>query len=509
MEHLNALSISNPRVTAIGATRVSTPAQMKQYGPDRQVEDIESEARRLGLSLATVIHEQISGATPVNDRETIQTYFDLAEKHPGLHFIFPKVDRIGRKVLPILQIIEGLQERRAVVHVCGVQADSYSNQWWFMINQLSAMAQFDHGNIRENMARGKRLKAQSGQWAHGLPPYGFELIRDPQSGRVLEVAVVEAQAAAVRRIYELAVMYGAGKIKEILEAEGFPPPALPKSFEGRTTRNESQWSTTTIKNILKNPAYSGRYVLGRHADVPPSEWVITPVPVIVPLDQWERTRRILQTRAKERTSTRQGTTQLLSGFIRCAECGAALSWTNVPGKRADGSIYRSHYYKCWLSNSASAKRQNREVCQNKKFWRIHELDELAWEFLVSRVTDEAWLDRKMNGEAAPPSLDHSARIAELEAAIKRAFEPFAKGDLSYEVAQSLAQPYQEELRTLKAMLAVPVTSRPRVDVRVFSREVAAALRGALDVERKREAMSTFGVRFTVGPQGIVSMDLNY
>ena len=85
-------------------------------------------------------------------------------------------------------------------------------------------------------------RARLGQ-AIGRPPYGYQVGSD---GRY---QVDEQESAVVRRIFELCLHDGLGirRIAQRLNEEGYQ------------TRRGRNWSMVTIRDLLRNPVYTGRY----------------------------------------------------------------------------------------------------------------------------------------------------------------------------------------------------------------------------------------------------------
>ena len=114
---------------------------------------------------------------------------------------------------------------------------------------IDAAALIDLWRLRSDPApdverRRERLleKARLGQ-AIGRPPYGYRIGED---GRY---EVKEAEAAIVRRIFNLYLHDGLG-IRRIAQR---------LNGEGARTRRGRNWSMITIRDLLRNPVYIGRY----------------------------------------------------------------------------------------------------------------------------------------------------------------------------------------------------------------------------------------------------------
>lgn len=183
-------------------------------------------------------------------------------------------------------------------------------------------------DLRDRTHRGLTGRALAGASAGGLP-YGYRVTEKGQR------AIDETQADVVRRIYaEYLAGFTARDIAGRLNADGIP------SGRGST------WCASAIHGdtrrgigILANPVYMGRQVWNRSTWVkdpdtgrrlrrerPQSEWITTDLPelAIIPRQTWDAAQRRLTGRASPGVRGGQKSKHLLSGLLRCGECGGPL-----------------------------------------------------------------------------------------------------------------------------------------------------------------------------------------
>jgi site-specific DNA recombinase len=165
-----------------------------------------------------------------------------------------------------------------------------------------------------------------------------------------------------------------------LTARGVPTPT------GRPV-----WRSTTIRNLLTNPAYKGEAASGRLRTTParrrksalepigrgvstrvhPSqEWITVPVPALVTAEQFDLVVRRL---AANRLAARRSTTHpsLLRGLVSCGVC--RLSCSGVT-RTATDTRYR--YYRC--RGKMAQVSSGRSSCCPARFIPATQLDELVW-----------------------------------------------------------------------------------------------------------------------------------
>lgn len=162
---------------------------------------------------------------------------------------------------------------------------------------------------------------------------------DPEHPRKVW-AIDEAEATIVRRIFRMhdegARSYRA--IADELNREGVPPPRN----NGRGGKHGGGWTHTTVRAILGNAKYAGRWtwnatkwvrVPGKRArrqhERPAAEHVVREYPelAIIDAETWGRTRDRLarETRGSGRTVRAAQTVYLVSGLLRCGDCGGPMS----------------------------------------------------------------------------------------------------------------------------------------------------------------------------------------
>lgn len=192
------------------------------------------------------------------------------------------------------------------------------------------MADLTLDDIADKTHRGLTGRALDGASAGGLP-YGYAVAGTGQR------AVRDDQAAVVRRIYaDYIAGYSPREIAAALNREGVPAPRGP------------QWAASAIRpdvkrdlGILANPIYVGRQIWNRtrwvrHPDSrlrlpqprPQSEWITTEHPELAIVDAatWAaaQARHRSRSRATGAGPAGRPPAHLLSGLLRCGECGGPM-----------------------------------------------------------------------------------------------------------------------------------------------------------------------------------------
>lgn len=233
-------------------------------------------------------------------------------------------------------------------------------------------------DLSENVRMVFDLKRREGQYIGGFPIYGYK--KDPANKNHI---IIDTEAAeVVRQIFQWSLEgHGRQNIAHMLNEGGVPSPSRYKADHGWTCSNPSKtdhglWNKTTIWRILHNEMYTGTMIQGRRKKVSYKSKVL----IDVPEDQWYRvegthepiidreTFAAVQRSLALRTKTDGGGEfHLLSGLVKCMDCGSTMS--KVTDCR-QGRPRRS-YLRCKLyADSGKAK-----LCTRHSI-RLDKLEEL-------------------------------------------------------------------------------------------------------------------------------------
>lgn len=202
-------------------------------------------------------------------------------------------------------------------------------------------------------------KRRNGQYIGSNPPFGY--VKDAKDRHHL---VIDPDAAEIVRLIFSLLLKGTSKrgISFYLNEHGIPSPSVYKLEKGMTVSNKPDgntlWSGRMIHTILTNPMYTGDLVQGRFRvksykvhqieTVPEEEWVrvADTHEAIIDKATFEKVQELLL--RDTRTSPQGRTVHLFSGFLKCADCGRAV--TRCSGKN-------NVYYAC-----ATYKSRSRNAC---------------------------------------------------------------------------------------------------------------------------------------------------
>lgn len=181
-------------------------------------------------------------------------------------------------------------------------------------------------------------KKQSGKFIGSTAPYGYQ--KDPADKNHL--IIHDATAVYVRYIYTLFLegntLLG---IANRLSAENIPTPSQSKGSKNAS----SLWNEAMVKRILTNQTYIGNitqnrvrkinYKVKQCVHLPEQQWITVEGThnAIIAKEQFFLVQEILKQRNYSKRE-RNGQTHLLSGLVKCGDCGSSMSFMRENASRS-------------------------------------------------------------------------------------------------------------------------------------------------------------------------------
>ncbi|MDE7261827.1 MAG: recombinase family protein [Oscillospiraceae bacterium] len=198
-------------------------------------------------------------------------------------------------------------------------------------------------DLSENVRMVFDMKRRSGKYIGSSPIYGYR--KDPQDKN--KIVPDPPAAVVVRQIFRWS-LEGRGRqvIARTLNEQGVPSPARYKAERDGVPVSSEQalWSKTTVWRILRNEMYTGVMIQGRRrkvsykskqlVDMPEEAWyrVEGTHEAIIDPETFRAVQRGLEARAR---SDGRGDAHVLSGLVRCMDCGSTMTKTTT----AQGTSY--------------------------------------------------------------------------------------------------------------------------------------------------------------------------
>ena len=332
-------------MTAAAYARYST-ANQQETSIAAQLDGIRAYCEREGITLASM---------PYIDEARTGTNMD----RPGFQRLLADA-RAGRfEAVVVYDVSRGSRDVadwflfRREMQALGVRVLSATNALGDMddpnafLTELLSVGLGQHMVLqsRQKSIAGKRIRAERGLFCGGVPPYGYSIA----DGRY---TIDTAQADVVRLIFE---RYASGASYAEIIAE--------LDRRGVRTRTGRRFERTALHDILSNIRYTGRYLwfdreerhMHRHVGHDNPDKVIIPdgIPPIISEEVFLAVKsRMSSNKTQQRTSYR---TYLLSGLIRCGECGSAMSGITTRSRGREYPCYvclgKRTEKKCSLRNA--------------------------------------------------------------------------------------------------------------------------------------------------------------
>jgi site-specific DNA recombinase len=296
-------------------------------------------------------------------------------------------DRLARKYAHQLMLVEEFKKLSVEITFVNRQiATSPEDQLLLQIQGV--ISEYEREKIVERHRRGKLHKAQQGNvCVLSGAPFGYIYIAATETQEA-RYEIHEREAAVVIRVFQ---MLSEQRLSLSAIARKLTEEQVP------TRRDTGHWERSVIWAMLRNPAYIGKaaylktqvvervrptklaydrnfypkHVHSSTRDRPPEEWITIAVPAIIREELFQQACERLEENKRFSPRNNKRYEYLLSGLLRCQQCGYALY-----GKPASNSKYKRLYYRC--AGLDGYRWKDGRVCTGHPI-RVEAMDDLVWE----------------------------------------------------------------------------------------------------------------------------------
>ena len=405
-------------------SRISTDEKTQPYSLAVQIDKIKKyiEFQDNNWNLVSDYSDTITGAKM--ERPGLNKLFRDARSGKIDCVLVYKVDRLSRRMTHLCQIMDELDKCGVVFRSITEPFDTSTPAGRMMLNMLGVFAEFERKLISDRTSVGLQRKAELGEFCGGRFPFGYE---KGDEG----IKPLESEAGIVRKIFDLYVgtNMGASLISQTLNQGGL------------RRRSGELWSNTQVLYILKNPVYkgvikrNGVFSKGKHGP-------------IVSEEIWNKVQVILGKRRKNHSLRRSNNSPyLLSGLIKCGNCGYSLSgYSSRNPNAAKNSYYhcsgKQRYKNCNLSSIPKGPLEAAILSQLKGILRSSTLVAM----IIQRATDRF---KANNSNYVGELANLKKEITEKEDSICRYLKAFEKGTMPEDVCGKRLKELGTELEQLK------------------------------------------------------------
>ncbi|TDH61580.1 recombinase family protein [Dankookia rubra] len=238
-----------------------------------------------------------------------------------------KIDRLSRSLMDFAKLVETM-EAHGVTFVSVTQSfNTTTSMGRLTLNILLSFAQFEREVIGERIRDKFAASRARGMWMGGKVPLGYDVANR-------KLVPNEAEAARVRRVFELFVETGSGtETARRLQAEGVA------SKSGRPLDKGDVYKILNLRTYVGEVEHKGQVYPGEHQ-------------ASVSRELWDRVQAVMQVSPRARAAqNRQHAPALLKGLI-FGEDGRALSPTHC---RKNGRLYRYYVAQRVLKGDAAGE----------------------------------------------------------------------------------------------------------------------------------------------------------
>lgn len=337
-------SLTNRKVAIY--TRVSTKHQVdKDSLGVQQRELIEFSRHILNIDDYVVFEDAGYSATTI-ERPRYQDMLHRIKKGEFSHLLVWKIDRISRNLMDFVYMYNQL-EAHNVIFISKMERFDTSNAIGIaMLRLIMVFAELESQMTSERVSAVLLSRAEQGLWNGGKIPYGYEY--DKQSNTF---CINKEEANVIRYVFDA---------YEVLKS--CDPIARRLNEKAIKTKEGCNWAYGTIRNVIKNPFYTGKLVYNQNPTTKQTSSVAPTIishhhPSIIAQDKYEVCNSIMQNQAyNSKRSTHQAVyCHVFSGLIYCSICGNIFG-AQKGRERNDGWKYS--VYACIV------RRKSENLCGN-------------------------------------------------------------------------------------------------------------------------------------------------
>lgn len=412
-------TIHKPMRAALYA-RVSSQKQKDEETIDSQIDSLRRYAQEKGYTINEkfiFLDNGVSGSTL--QRSALDELRDMICFEPIEILLVYAPDRLSRNYTHQLILMEEFKKRG--ISVCFLKNPPTENTPEAKMFQhfQGIFAEYERALILDRSRRGRIYKAKQGD-PSVIPnlPYGYRKVKRENA---ISIEIVNEEAVIVKEIYRI----------YLYEAQSLTYVAQKITSNGISPRKGGvKWDRSSIRDILKNPTYTGTahfgktersdgssdrirkhgskvYLKAKYARKkrPEDEWLPINVPPIISETDFEQVQeRLKQNKIFASRNTKKPS--LLQGLITCGVCGQPF-YKRIR-KNGDNSL---GYYYCRGQTSKSQKK-----CSNKAV-RQEKIDKLVFAEVLKLLYNPDLVEQELYRRARETS--NTTEIEQHEITLKK------------------------------------------------------------------------------------------
>lgn len=255
------------------------------------------------------------------------------------------LSRFGRDYIDMGYYLERFFPEKGVRFIAiNDRVDSLSGPYDMMLPLKNVFNTQYAKDISDKVRSSFKAKQRRGEFVGAFASYGY--LKDPQNRNHLVIDPVAARV--VQRVFSMASAgVGQVRIAKTLNEEHIPCPSAYKKLMGMKYTNSNKledttyWTYATVHRMLRNEMYLGNMVQarsvrptmhGKAKKAAEESWMVvkdTHEPIIS-RELWDAVQAQITKNSRELDFS--GNVGLFAGFLKCADCGRAMTKTTWAGR---------------------------------------------------------------------------------------------------------------------------------------------------------------------------------
>lgn len=432
--------------------RVSTEEQaQKGYSIDDQKERLIAYCQSQGWADYTLYIDDGYTGTNLN-RSALKRLIRNIEEGKIQMVIVYKLDRLGRKQLDVLHLLEEVFEKNNVTFKSATEPfDTSTPLGKAILGILAVFAQLERDMIIERTTAGRRQRVSQGLWYGGPIPFGYTWNKEAQQ---LEINPEEARI--VQEIYR---QYLQGKSRSAIA-------------DWAASRTKARvFDHNIIRDILRRPIYIGKLVNngtlveGRH------EAIIDP-------DTWYAVQREWDRRSEGLPPVGE---YLLTGLLECGVCGSPVVHVRRKQKRGERE-YLYEFYACKNQHVRPKERSTELRC-----WLGYQHRSQVEQYVIEQIKETSLNPEKMlsfleqsEAKQANESLIQSLmeKLETVQTGLENLYDAIQSGAIKASAVSERIKKLEEEREAIERQLEDLKDEEPhlldRTEMQFLIREIGEA-----------------------------------
>lgn len=332
------------KIKAAAYCRYSSDNQ-REESIDAQIRALTEYASRNNFEIVKVYADEAKSATTDKRPEFLKM---IRESEQGLFaaVMVHKLDRFSRDRYDSAHY-KRILKKNGVRLISALENIDGSPESIMLESILEGMAEYYSKNLAREVMKGLKENAYKCLHSGGIPPLGYAV--SPEKKYIIN----EKEAEAVRLIFDMT-----------LSGNGYASVANHLNALGYKTKINTDFKVSSIRDILLNEKYTGVYIFNRRASGKKGNYVNKSdheiiriedgIPAIISKEVFNQVNgKMSHRRYGHRSNAKRE--YLLSGLIKCGNCGGSYTGQGYVGGRGGAKYY---IYGC-------ASRANKSGCTNK------------------------------------------------------------------------------------------------------------------------------------------------